>query len=88
MNIKYLFWDFEKTYLYVGEPRQPGKFTDKQLNRIDVMYAFSSYVNYNSDTCIYIVKDTNISSYIWRYLKSKYDLTSLYLNYDKLHQLI
>ena len=88
MNIKNLFEDFEKTYLYVGEPRQPGKFEDKQLNMFDVMYAFSSYVNYNSNTCIYIVKDTNISSYIWHHLKSKYDLTSLYLNYDRLHQLI
>ena len=88
MNIKNLFEDFEKQYLYVGEPRKPSRFEDKQLNRIDLMYAFSCFINYNRDTTIYIVKDTNISSYIWNYLKSKYDLTKLYLNYEKLHQLI
>ena len=88
MNIKNLFEDFEKTYLYVGEPRRPSRFEDKQLNRIDVMYAFSCYVNYHSDTCIYIVKDTQLCSHLWREINIKYDLTRLYLNYDRLHQLI
>ena len=88
MNIKNLFEDFEKQYLYVGEPRKPSRFEDKQLNKIDVMYAFSCYVNYHSDTCIYIIKDTNLSTLLFNDIKKKYDLTRLYLNYEKLHELI
>ena len=34
MNIKNLFEDFEKQYLYVGEPRKPSRFEDKQLKEI------------------------------------------------------
>lgn len=88
MNIKNLFEDFENEYLYIGEKRQPNKFNDKEIHKIDIMYAFSAYVNYHSDSCIYIIKDSNLCSHLFRDIKKRYDLTSLYLRYDKLHQII
>jgi len=89
MNIKKLWDEFEKTYLYEAELRpQNSKYVDKQLNRIDVMNAFSVFVNYHNDTCIYILKDTQLCSYFWRDLKKRYDLTKLYLNEEKLDNLI
>ena len=87
MNIKNLFEDFEREYLYVGEPRH-GKFQDKELNKIEMMYAFGSYLSYHTDSCIYIIKDTNLSTLLFNDIKKKYDLTRLYLNYEKLHELI
>jgi hypothetical protein len=87
MNIKNLWDDFEKTYLYTSD-RVKYCYEDKKLNKIDVMNAFSVLVNYHSDTCIHILKDTQLCSYFWRDLKKRYDLTKLYLRYDKLHNLI
>ncbi len=87
MNIKNLFNDFEKQFLYISDRPKP-KQSDKQINKIDIMTAFSVFVNYHSDKLIRILKDTQLTSYLWRDIKKRYDLTKLYLNYDKLHNLI
>lgn len=89
MEIKNLWEQFEKEYLFVGETRrQNSKYHDKQLNRIDVMNCFSVFVNYNSDVCIHIIKDTHLTSHFWRDLIKRYDLTKLYINEEKLYQLL
>jgi hypothetical protein len=89
MEIKKLFEDFEKQYLFVGDQRvQNSKYNDKKLNKIDIMNSFSVFVNYHSDTCIHILKDTQLTSHLWRDLCKKYDMTRLYLNYNKLFNLI
>ena len=88
MNIKNLWEQFETEYLFVGEPRlQNSKYHDKQLNRIDCITAFSIFVNYHSDRCIHILKDTHLTSYFWRDLVKRYDLKNLYINKGKLHLL-
>ena len=87
MNIKNLFDDFEKTYLFTSD-REKHRWEDKKISKIDILNAFSVYVNYHSDTCIHILKDTQLCSYLWRIVKIKYDLNRLYLDYDKINQLI
>ena len=69
MEIKKYFEDFEKQFLYEGDKRKSSRFEDKELNRFDLFYAFSCYVNYHTDTCIYIIKDANLCSYFWRDIK-------------------
>jgi hypothetical protein len=89
MEIKKLFEDFEKHYLFVGDERvQNSKYHDKKLNKIDVMNSFSVFVNYHSNTCIHILKDTQLTTQLWRDLCKKYDMTKLNLNYEKLYNLI
>ena len=52
------------------------------------MTAFSLFVNYNSHTCIKILKDTQLTSQLWRDLIKRYDITKLYINEEKLYQLL
>ena len=87
MNIKYLFEDFETIYLYVSD-RKKHKYEDKKISREEVMNCFSIFVNYHSDECIHIIKDIQLSNWIWREIKKKYNLNTLYINYDRIHQLI
>jgi hypothetical protein len=89
MTTKELWEDFIEIYLIEGEQRkQNSKFHDKQLNKIDVMTAFSLFVNYNSHTCISILKDTQLTSQLWRELNKRYDVTKLYIDEEKLYQLL
>jgi len=89
MSTKELWEDFKKTYLIEGDQRkQNSKYHDKQLNKIDLMTAFSIYVNYNSDTCIKILKDTQLTSQLWQDLIKRYDITKLYINEAKLYKLL
>ncbi len=89
MEIKNLWEEFEKTYLYEDvERRQNSKYHNKQLNKIDVVNAFSIFVNYNSEVCIHIIKDTQLTTQLWRDLCKRYDMTKLYINEEKLYQLL
>ena len=88
MDIQNLWEQFKKQYLIVGEPRKSGRLYDKQLYKIDMVYAFSVYVNYHYDTCIHIVKDRQLSSQLWNEIKNTHDLTRLYIRYEKLRELI
>ena len=87
MNIKYLFEDFEKQYLFTSD-REKHRWEDKRISRAEILNCFSIFVNYHSDRCIHILKDTQISNWCWRVIKMKYDLKTLYINYDKIYQLI
>ena len=89
MSTKELWEDFVEIYLIEGEQRkQNSKYHDKQLNKIDVMTAFSLFVNYYSDNCIKILKDTQLTNQLWRELNKRYDVTKLYINEQKLYQLL
>jgi hypothetical protein len=89
MSTKELWEDFVNIYLIEGEQRkQNSKYHDKQLYKIDVMTAFSLYVNYNSNNCISILKDTQLTSQLWRDLIKRYDVSKLYINEEKLYQLL
>jgi hypothetical protein len=89
MSTKELWEDFVNIYLMEGEQRkQKSKYHDKQLNKVDVMTAFSIVLNYNTDTCIKIIKDTELTSYLWRDLIKRYDVTKLYIDEEKLYQLL
>jgi hypothetical protein len=89
MSTKELWEDFVEIYLIEGEQRkQNSKYHDKQLNKIDVMTAFSIYVNYNSDNCIKVLKDTQLTSQLWRDLIKRYDVTKLYIDEQKLYRLL
>jgi len=87
MNIKNLWEDFEKTYLFVGDTRE-GKWVDTKISKIDIMNSFSIFVNYNSNVCIHILKDKQLINHLWREILIKYDLTKLYLRENKLFELI
>ena len=89
MTTKELWEDFVEIYLMEGEQRkQNSKHHDKQLNKIDIMTAFSVFVNYHSDTCIKILKNTQLTSQLWRDLTKRYDVTKLYINEEKLYHLL
>ena len=89
MSTKELWEDFVEIYLIEGEQRkQNSKYHDKQLNKIDLMTAFSIYVNYNSNNCIKILKDTQLTSQLWRDLIKRYDITKLYIDEQKLYRLL
>ena len=89
MSIKNLWEDFEKYYLFEGKDRpQNSKYHDKNLNRVDVINAFSIYVNYHSQVCIHITTDRQLTSYFWDDLIKRKNMKSLYLNESKLHDLL
>ena len=89
MSTKELWEEFEKTYLVNGDERpQNSKHHDKQLNKIDVMNSFSIYINYHSNVCINLMKDTQLTSYFWRDLNNRKDIKSLYINELKLYELL
>ena len=89
MSTKELWENFVNIYLIEGKQRkQNSKYHDKQLNKIDVMTAFSLFVNYNSDNCIKVSKDTQLTSQLWRDLIKRYDITKLYIDEQKLYRLL
>ena len=83
MNLNKLFEEFEKQFLYLDN-RKKNNFEDKNISKIDVINCFSIFVNYHSDVCIHIFKDPEICSRFWRIIKIKYDLSKLYIHYDKI----
>ena len=87
MDFKKLFNQFENQYLYVSDVKK-YKGADKELSKAEVMSFFSAYVNYHSDKCIHIIKDTQLITSLWRDLKKRYDLTKLFINEEKIYNLI
>lgn len=87
MDLKNLFNQFEKQYLYVNDTKR-YKGADKEISKAEVMTFFSVYVNYHSDKCIHIIKDTQLTTYLWRDLKKRYDLTKLFINEEMIYNLI
>jgi hypothetical protein len=89
MEIKNLWEQFVDEYLFEGvERNQHSNYNDKQLYRVDVITAFSVFVNYNMDKCIHILKDRQLTGLLWRDLCKRYDMTRLYINEEKLYQLL
>ena len=84
MDLKKLFVDFENQFLYVSD-RLHYKGEDKKISKIEIMTFFSVFVNYHSDKCIYVMKNTKLTTELWRNIKRKYDLTKLFLNQEKIY---
>lgn len=87
MDLKEKWEEFEKTYLYTSD-RVKSKYEDRQISKLDIINAFSYFYNSDRVDCVHILKDTQLTSYFWRLIKLKYDLTKLYINYDRLHELL
>ena len=87
MDFNNLFELFEKQFLYTSDKKR-YKGADKQISKVEIMTFFSVFVNYHSDRCIHVLKNTKLTTDLWRRITSKYDLTKLFLNQDKIYNFI